>query len=320
MLVLSSHITLGERLAPFDYLHTFELQSSWRTLTDTATLLLPKAVKLRGADLRAYVRSGDTAAVRLGYDGRLQDVYTGYVARVSPEVPLRVHLQDGMYLLKRQAFTASWRNVTLRELITALLPERFFAAGYRLVAVDTGIGSFSVSKATCAQVLDVLSNEYALPCFFRGKVLYAGLAYWPQLQRRHVFHFQKNVISHNLEWRERDDIRLKVVAISMNPNNTKLQVEAGDSDGETRTLHFFNRSLPDLKREAEAALERFKITGFRGSFTAFGEPFVRHGDIVELRDDFYQERSNGAYLVDEVSYAFGVNGYRQEITLGPQAS
>lgn len=320
MFLPTCHITLGERLAPFGFVHQYESESSWRNLTDRATLELPRNVRLRQASLRDYVGNGDRLAVRLGYDGQTAAVYEGFVTRVVPDIPYRVYADDGMYLLKRQSTTASWRDISLAGLITALLPDNYQALGYRVEAVESGLGRFSVHKATLGQVLEVLREEYALPCFFRGKTLYAGLSYWPKLQARHSFRFQHNVVSHDLEWREPGDTPLRVLAISMLPDNRKLHVEVGDPEGEVRTLHFYDRSLADLRREAEAYLDRLRISGYRGSFVTFGTPQVQHGDLVTLRDDYFPERNEGAYLVDAVRTTYGIGGYRQEITLGPRAS
>lgn len=69
-----------------------------------------------------------------------------------------------------------------------------------------------------------------------------------------------------------------------------------------------------LKELAERELENFRYTGFRGSFTTFGEPFVNHGDKIELVDANIPDR-NGLYIVEEVERTFGFNGYRQKIKI-----
>jgi hypothetical protein len=55
----------------------------------------------------------------------------------------------------------------------------------------------------------------------------------------------------------------------------------------------------------------WKDTGFRGSFTTFGSPIVRHGDRVKLVDPVINDR-NGFYIVKSVETSFGQNGYRQK--------
>ena len=61
-------------------------------------------------------------------------------------------------------------------------------------------------------------------------------------------------------------------------------------------------------------MPRLKYEGFRGSFTTFGLPKVKHGDIVELIDKNLTERT-GSYLVKEVKESNTNSGQRQTITL-----
>jgi len=70
-----------------------------------------------------------------------------------------------------------------------------------------------------------------------------------------------------------------------------------------------------LKQYAEADMQKFKYTGFRGAFTAFGAPSVAHGQIVDLQDADFADR-NGSFYIDGVRKTFGQEGYRQEITIG----
>ena len=55
--------------------------------------------------------------------------------------------------------------------------------------------------------------------------------------------------------------------------------------------------------------------GFYGKFTTFGEPFVRHGDRINIIDKKNPEK-NGVYFAKSVEYPFGWGGYFQEIELG----
>lgn len=70
----------------------------------------------------------------------------------------------------------------------------------------------------------------------------------------------------------------------------------------------------DLLKLATEALEKLKYEGFRGSFTTFLQPMVRHGMAVKLIDPLIPDR-NGVYLVRQVITRFGMEGGRQEITL-----
>jgi hypothetical protein len=62
-------------------------------------------------------------------------------------------------------------------------------------------------------------------------------------------------------------------------------------------------------------LEKFRYTGFRGTFKTFGVPIVRHGDKVQLVDPVIKDR-NGLYIAKGIETTFGLDGYRQQIELG----
>ena len=83
---------------------------------------------------------------------------------------------------------------------------------------------------------------------------------YPKIQKTHSFKFLYNVIDYsNLEWRNEDDEKLKIKAVSIRSDNTKLEVEAGDADGNTRTLYFFNiDDEASLKAKAEAKINELK--------------------------------------------------------------
>lgn len=156
-------------------------------------------------------------------------------------------------------------------------------------------------NVTPAQLLNQLNSIYGFKAWFRNGVLYAGLAYWPDLQQEPppAFEFQKNILNdHDLIFQDANEpeslansVRLKVKAISMNPDNTKTEIELGDPEGEQRTLTYYNVTKKELTEFATRDLEKFRYTGFRGMFKTFGMPVVRHGDIVQLVDPTISDRT-----------------------------
>lgn len=69
-----------------------------------------------------------------------------------------------------------------------------------------------------------------------------------------------------------------------------------------------------LVEETIAYFKNYNLNGITGSVTLFGDFGLTTAVQVELIDDRNPSK-NGVYLVDEVSTSFGVNGYRQKITL-----
>lgn len=302
-----------------DFVHSYSVETSFDNFTDTAIISWPRKVvyqkeKKRIEDL---IKVGDPVVIKRGYWPNLVERFTGYVARIKPGIVTRVECEDAAYLCKRQAINYSKKNVTVKQLIQDNLP-----AGLKVEAVEAGIGSFRVKNLTLAEVLEKVRNKYGLRSWFQGSTLICGLPYLRQDGATYDLDFSVHVPlgkGEDLIYLKADDVKIKVKAVSMLPNNTKIEAEVGDPDGETRTYTTYNvTSVEELKKVAEENLELLKYEGFRGSFEIFGDPIIRHGDRVRVTNDLNPEMFKGEfYAVKGVKEEMGVNtGIRQTIELG----
>lgn len=316
MLRLICEITIND--FKFNYTHGVEIESSWETFTDTAKIRIPFKFKKGSETLTAtdtgLFKRGDSVTIKLGYFPDLNTVFLGYVSRIIPESPFVIECEDSAWLAKQKVINKSYKKVSLDDML-------FENEGNDIdhVAIDANLGSFKMKNVNLIQVLEELKKTYGLISFFRDKVLRVGLAYYSEEAEESIIDFQNNVISSSLEFVKEEDVRIKIKAISMLPNNTKIEVQVGDENGEQRTLTFYDLTKADLTEIAERELPRYKYTGYKGSVTVFGQPVVKHGDRVDIIDSKFSERQ-GKYLVDKVITTFGMNGYRQVLTLGAKIS
>lgn len=315
MFRLSSEIKIGAyRLAG---VVSIEIESSWETLTDTAKITLPAYVYQQGGFVNLaesrLVKKGDKVAIRLGYDDELRNEFEGYVSAIQAGSPLTIECQDAAWLLKKQPQNTSFANVSLGDLLKKICPAEIV-----VVASDVSLGQFRVSNATPAQVIDEIKKSYGFSAYMRGATLYAGLAYTEQSQT-HVFKFGVNIIEERSElfFKNEDDVSIQVKAVSIMPDKTKLEIKFGAPDGELRTLHFYNLDKVSLEKIAKAEAEKLRYNGYVGDFETFGAPAVKHGDIVNIRDD--KQNRGGFYLVKKVLKTFGADGYRQRIYIDREA-
>ena len=299
----------------FRYVQEVEIESTWELLTDGGSITIPRKLSFRGKSIAqgaSLFKKGDPVKIQMGYDEVYDTVFTGYLSGIKPKLNLEFKIQDAMWLLKQKAVTQSYKKVTLSQLLTDISPIPF-------EAVDVNLGQFRISKATVAQVLEELRKAYGLYSWVRDGTLFAGLAYRAVGRQSVVFRFEHNIIEDELEYLRGDDVGIKVKAISMLPDNKKIEIEVGDTEGDQRTLHFYNLSEKELKATAEREIERLKYEGYRGSFLSFGQPHVRHGDIAIIQDNKFPDKA-GSYLIKKVTYSIGVNGYRQQIYLDKKVS
>lgn len=147
--------------------------------------------------------------------------------------------------------------------------------------------------------------------------------------------FHYNIIKDNLKLIDGDVRKVRVRAEANYINtNVAIPAEIGDNEGRLEKLYIFHYNDTSLKFEKpeiykeekeklKAKLEvisglrlaKLKAKGLTGAVTTFGEPFVRPLDSVNLKNAEDPEKNN-VFQVEEVQRSYGVDGYRQEITLG----
>ncbi len=320
MLKLSSYILIeGEQKWEFSAVHNVSIVEDTDTLTDTCELQLPKKTVWKGyKSAKGHllpIKRGDKITVKLGYDGELVTRFVGFVRSVDVKVPITIKCEDGMFLLKlKKAEPKSWKNGSLKDVLQHLLKDTDI--DFQLIDNDIELGSYRIVKPFVSEELQELKEKYMLSSYFRmidGKnVLYVGLKYPLDNRRKHIFRHGKNIVSEDLEYRNKDDIRVRVQAESFGAKHKKTTIEIGDKDGDLVKIRIDGLSEDELKKYAEQALENYKKDGFKGSFETFGTPEVSKCDMVEIHAS---DGNNGTYLVKKNEITFGLGGYRQRIEL-----
>lgn len=321
--ILTQEILI-EGLKPIYRAISVRCSHSFEDLTQTATVILPRKVTIsRNGELLAekkiqdVIKKGLKIEIKLGYDGILKTEFVGYIARVQSGTPCIIHCEDDMFLLKQKKWKGNLEKTSLQQLLTAMMP------GVKTQIPDNiNIGNVrTASPESVANILKGLKDKFGFSIFFCNHELHCGFAYNEKdtisftnsdAPKRITYNFGVNVVGSNLEYREKDDIKIKIRAVSINIKNEKHTVDVGDDDGDIRTIHFNDVSKEALPKIAKGHLDKFKIGGFSGTFQTWGIPFAQHGDIIQLEDDEYPEH-NGAYYIKKVEVSFDENGFRRTI-------
>ena len=330
------------KLPVINFCHEVEIESAWAKFTDTATITLPRKIKLvGGAQLPDLISVGDPVTIEYGYDGNLRTEFTGYVSALGPGTPFKISCEDQMWALKRLSLPSmSWRSVTLLQLLTYIRDQ----SGLTFAIRDVGhlvVGKYLINQATGAQVFDNLKKRFGLNCFFRAGVLVAGQPYDVTTAKTLAYGFRQNIIESDLAYTSAATVALHFRGSSTQTDGKKITVDAsgvvktkkvkgatgatvsalsgGLKKGELRTLIAppglnAHQLLAWVQQEAD----RLQFDGYRGGLTSFGVPTAEHGDIAVLSDSDYPERA-GRYYIDSVTKTFGVNGSRRKLKLGPKA-
>jgi hypothetical protein len=322
---LSSNITIkgsGQKIS-FDYVAEVDIMTSIETLTDTATVTFPRKLSWRGKNLHDLIHRNDEITIDLGYDGKNQTVFTGFVRNVKSGTPLQLQCEDRMWLCKQVKLPKKhYPKLSLKDLFAAHCPK---SISYQVT--DINLGEFKISnEPSFTQVLEYIKSEYPLNFFFRDGILY-GIT--PSLLiatgnnnfKTHYFVIGENTVSDELEYTLAEDVKIIIKAKTMTKDNKKLEVQEPEntSDGQVKTfLCHWAKNKDDLKKFAQEKLKTFKVDQMTGSLTIFGEPFVRKGDWAKIKDEQNPERSGKTFVIKDVRYTFGQQGYRQIIELGSQ--
>jgi len=290
------------------------VESTWKERTTRATLVLPRNVRFFDKHKVGEVfRRGDGVQIYFGYNGYNDFVFEGYISSVSADIPITIEFEDEMFKVGKLPVNFSSGNVSLDKLLATIAP------GYEVDALEgVQLGAVRLAKTQVGPVLEKLQSDWGLYTYMRDKKIVCGKYYAGDTNIPiPVFHLERNCVSTALNYKKREDISLKIKAVSTLRNGTKIEVtDIGDREGNERTLTFYNITLKaELTRLAKLEYEKYKVDRFDGSFTTFGIPPVKHGMKVSIESTLYGDR-NGIYYVEKVVKRFGSGGIRQEITLG----
>lgn len=309
----------------FSRVNEVEIESSAKVLEDTATIRIPTTARLeRQGEFISEVETakqfavGDQVAINLGYNGDVREEFYGYISRILPGTPLEIQCIDAVWLLRRKNCKGSFKNLDLADLLEEILNGT--GIELRGEIPDIRFKTYYLKNVSAASALQELKERYGLTIYMANfNQLHVGLTSFTD-NVVVKYGFGENMIENDLEWINEDDTRIRIKAVHVRKDNTKIEKEYGDQDGELRTVYFYDLDkASDLEKMAKAEAAKYKYTGYKGGFKTFLIPTVQVGNVARLRDKQYAER-NGDYLVDKVTTTFGTSGARRKIELGLKVS
>lgn len=372
MLRVFCNIKVGTIELPF--VTDYSIETSSEKQTQGGTVTFPKNLYYRneygkllplgGANVKIgdLIKRGDKITISSGYYGfsPINVVFEGYVSQVGSKTPVELKIEDNMWVLKQTPAKAGVYT-TLESLLSALLQGTGFT--FQTMADITTIGQFIVGNESVSQVLQRLEKDYKFTSYFVGSLLRCGIIQFDTSKSTEaVFNFQKNIIEDDLNYTNKDDVKMSCIAsntieestggttqdgapktkkktlralIEFTEKGTKVasdgtrynvkDVSSGSvptaEEGERYDYFFLGATtIDELGRLGAEQLLRAYYTGFRGTFTTFGAPFMRIGDIANLQDSVLPER-NGRYEINGVTYSCSSDGgLRQVIDIATKLS
>ena len=324
MLTPECYITFSspdnKRYLEFKSVNSIEIESTWKKLTDTCKIIIPRKLVVNNrdgqpVDINEIIKRGSRVKVWLGYDGNLGLEFVGYVARIDARVPFAIECEDEMWKMKQTTISKTYRSVTLKQLISDIYPGK-------VNVTDFALGAYRIDRASAAVILDDLQKNFNVYSYFTyddmgTPILNVGLGGYDfkKISSRHVYNMMVNIVENDLVFRRADENKLRVVATSTGKKGVVIKTEVGDPDGEEIKLDKRGLTKEALDKLALAELQKRKFDGYKGGLTSFGVPKAKHNDIAVIQSPDYPER-NGAFMIDSVKQTFGMGGYRRQLELG----
>lgn len=337
MFYLTSEITIGGEVVKAN-------KVTWKTsvnsFTDTCTITLPRSQYLKTEKVvtedieqerKVYAfKEDDKVTVKLGYDGRNEIRFMGFVKRVNMGTPVKIECEGYNYQLYDVMFSKTYTSISVKQLLKDVIAGTDIKLSDEIP--DIPLKNIRFKNATGSQILEWLVKECKLAVYFHFDTLYVGTLYGKKQERIKVSLGWNTVKEEDLKKKE-EDKNLKIVITEKNPAGEVKKLKGKDGQVLKTTKHRTERKRIDrysnekeikvragmpakfLKEIAERLQTKENYRGYQGDITIFLEPTAYKGMVCEITDKVFEERA-GHYFIESVSGEFGEGGGRQTLTLG----
>lgn len=292
-----------------------EIHSSVELLADTAVITLPGTQYNSALDVEGKIKRGDRVSIRLGYgETGLAEEFSGWVQRIGTDNgAITVECEDDLFKLRVPLADREMKNVRLSDLLKSVLEET--GGGYSLeCSYSWTYDKFVVSTATAYDVLKKIQEECGADVYLKGKTLHVH-APGEKVGKDVLYDFSLNVQDCNLEYRNADERKVRVVVKTLLPDGSVKEMEVGSTGGDKVEVRAAASDDESMRLRGESEHKRLSFDGYDGDITTWLVPHVAAGDGAVLHDRDYGYK-DGKYFVTSVDTEFGSGGATRKVTLG----
>lgn len=243
----------------FKEVNEISISSSYNNLVSKATITLPRATMLEtttGRDVGVKTKDligndgafkiGQRVTIYIGYDDDGSNqmnkrMFDGYIISVDSDNPYTLYCEDIAYKLKKNAvqpFSSGTKGTKINDIIDIVLKDTGLSLHPLSERMNIEIGNVRLEKSKSAAEILESWKKFGLVSFIK---YYQGVPYLA-LSRTFfstntdqtliandddtipVIDFQENVVSDSLKFLQLDMDTLALTAVSLYPDNTRLQL------------------------------------------------------------------------------------------------
>ncbi len=336
MYVLNSDITIGN--FRFSGVNALCINKSMHSIVETAVIILPSIAKvsknakvLPGTVITGtQFKDGDPVCIQLGYNGKLNTEFTGFVKQRNLNMPLEVVCEGYSYLLRRNTASVFWKTVSLKEYLQFAVSGIHSKYSIKVVCdLDLVLCNVLINNQSGFEMINDLVKycDGNISCFFISTgVLWCGLYYSNCAIGKNVFNIGQvnyrlgyNVLKNNTLYERVNENDPTEVIYSKKLSTGAVLLQSSDVFSVVGSTHkrMLNTisSAGELKLLANEKAYQCSYNGYEGNIVSFLEPYVSAGYIANIQDSSYADK-NGNYVVESTEVNFGINGARRIVEIG----
>lgn len=263
-------------------------------------------------------RREDKVVVRLGYNNRNEEVFSGYVHAINYTDQLVIECEGYSHPLRNKYFSKSYRQTTLKKLLTDLIEGTDIQLSP--ACDDIPLQGVWFKNATGHKVLEWVQKELCCRVWFDGPFLYAGASKYvsPNPDRKtsatEIRIGWNTVSADDLKKQQAEEVQINIVEknTSGTTKRTKTESRKYSNVKEVKVRaglpkSFLQKAVQELQQEKD-------FEGYEGSIVLFGEPPVWKSDKIIVTDARFPERS-GTYFAESIEGEYGESGLRRTVKL-----
>ena len=258
MFVLKAKIEIGSYV--FNSVNEIEITKSVENISDTAIIKMPRKFKVKNGNEYIYfekaIKVTDEVRITLGYEGKYEGLeFQGYVTKIKHTIPLEIHCEDFVFLLRRKTISHNFGRTTLKKVLEEVIKDIKPPILLSDRIPDVPLNTYLVKDKNGAQVLQQLKEELMLTSFVDDEnKLYCGLIEATNVGETSVYDLNYNIVENNLEIANEESKKYLVkYSFIEKKDNSKIFVEIGDKDGEKKEYKpvFDSHIISDIQKKID---------------------------------------------------------------------